>query len=46
MVAEAERLSAAGVAFTLQRFDGAHEISAAGLRGLIGAAGTVNAERS
>jgi len=38
MAAEAERLSAAGVAFTMQRFDGAHDISAAGLRGLIGAA--------
>jgi predicted esterase len=38
MAAEAERLSAAGVAFTIQRFEGAHEIAEAGLRGLIGAA--------
>ena len=36
MSAEAERLSAAGVAFTLQRFDGAHEITEAGLKGLLG----------
>lgn len=36
MVAEAERLSAAGVAFTMQRHDGAHEISEAGLRSLVG----------
>jgi len=36
MVAEAERLSAAGVAFTLVRFDGTHEISDAGLKALLG----------
>jgi predicted esterase len=36
MAAEAERLSVAGVAFTLVRFDGAHEITDVGLR-LIGA---------
>ena len=36
MAAEAERLSAAGVAFTLQRFDGGHAVSEAGLRLLVG----------
>jgi len=36
MATEAERLSAAGVAFTLQRHDGAHEITEAGLKSLLG----------
>jgi len=36
MAAEAERLSAAGVAFTLQRFDGSHAVGEAGLRLLLG----------
>lgn len=37
MAAEAERLSAAGVAFTIHRFDGTHGIAESGLRALIGA---------
>ena len=36
MATEAERLSAAGVAFTIQRYDGAHEITESGLRSLPG----------
>jgi predicted esterase len=36
MSAEAERLSAAGVAFTLHRYDGEHAITEAGLKSLLG----------
>jgi len=36
MAAEAERLSAAGVAFTIQRYDGGHEVTEAGLKSLLG----------
>jgi predicted esterase len=35
MAAEAERLSAAGVAFTLQKYQGGHEIAPDGLRSLL-----------
>ena len=38
MSGEAERLSAAGVAFTLERHAGAHEVTAAGLKSLLGEA--------
>jgi predicted esterase len=36
MAAEAERLSAAGVAFTIQRYEGGHEITETGLNSLMG----------
>ena len=36
MAAEAERLSGAGVAFTIQRYEGDHEITSAGLKSLLG----------
>jgi predicted esterase len=36
MSAEAERLSTAGVAFTLQKYEGTHEITDAGLNSLLG----------
>jgi len=36
MAAEAERLSVAGVAFTIQRHEGEHEITSAGLKSLLG----------
>lgn len=35
MAAEAERLSAAGVAFNIQRYEGGHEITPAGLTSLV-----------
>jgi predicted esterase len=35
MAAEAERLSAAGVAFNIERYEGGHEISEAGLKSLL-----------
>lgn len=38
MSGEAERLSAAGVAFTLERHAGAHEVTATGLKSLLGEA--------